>query len=947
MLGGIAQMNIIVSIKEGQATTDKGDLLERVAKQLLESQNYNVETQIRNTGAELDLLCRAKANTTKEIYVECKAYADDKKIDSAIIKGLVGTKTLKKHSEAWLISTSNIGKDAKGLIREIEKSPESREFTFYTPELLIDALVDAKVIHSLDVAKKTALDALHDKDTMGTATLLISPLGYFWCFEELGGGNPKGLIFVRAASGNLVEEEVLLNNLAELETPFKGLNHLAILGYGMTNTKPNLGADDIKLNAEYINQIDDLGMHFNHPDKGELVLDDVFIFPDLDEVGSEESREVNSRLILDSATAPEGKCIVFGEDLSGKTSLARTLQKSLNQAGLIPIYLTAEEIKQADFEKFKSLLEKKFKKQYASDEESISVFRSAIEADGSKVPVIIDNFDSLGIQRAAAQRAFLESLQKVFTHILLFANKSIELELLAKGETKEMLDNFVIYRIRQLGHVRRDELIERWLTVEQGDSLTDSYILDRKTEISKKINTAAGINFVPTYPFYLLTMLHLFEMGNKSRLEGSSYAELYSYLVNQALLGAGVKPEDLDFYHTYMAYVAFSFFSMKIRSLTDDEMRSIFDDYLRLMDLEKPFEVVNGVLERAKLLKHDDNNYSFYLNYCHYFFTAKYLSDNIDKAEIKLTIKELVQRLYRTEYANIVIFLIHHSKNKDIIEGILQQAQSLFSDVKPYTLSREELTTINGLIHKEVRLSYRDSSPTENRKKELARRDKMEVERKRNEDDGEVDLDLFGKINFSFKIIDVLGQIANNYYGSLDGESKAAIIKELYALGLRGLHAFFGDYETYVAAIRQDLDKLIREKKIVVDKDKDKTVDRVVYTFSQLVTLVFIKRMTDSVASRNLFPTIDKVLDVESNPAAKLMNMATKLNLPNGLSANKVLVANLYKDLDKNYLSKDLLRFSVVDHMRKFDVKFAEKQSICGKLDIDFVKNQKLLLGGH
>jgi len=85
-------MKIEVSVNHGDSTKKRGDLLEELVKKLLEAQNYEVTTELRETGVELDLYCTNKANKHKTIYVECKAFRD-KKIDANIIDNLIGKKT--------------------------------------------------------------------------------------------------------------------------------------------------------------------------------------------------------------------------------------------------------------------------------------------------------------------------------------------------------------------------------------------------------------------------------------------------------------------------------------------------------------------------------------------------------------------------------------------------------------------------------------------------------------------------------------------------------------------------------------------------------------------------------------------------------------------------------------------------------------------------------------
>ncbi|MFH4351139.1 restriction endonuclease, partial [Acinetobacter baumannii] len=83
-------MNIEICTPNSATTKDKGDLLEKLSKNMLEAQNYHVDEEVRKTGSELDLLCKHNVSK-KKIYVECKAYRD-KKIDATIIRHSVHDK---------------------------------------------------------------------------------------------------------------------------------------------------------------------------------------------------------------------------------------------------------------------------------------------------------------------------------------------------------------------------------------------------------------------------------------------------------------------------------------------------------------------------------------------------------------------------------------------------------------------------------------------------------------------------------------------------------------------------------------------------------------------------------------------------------------------------------------------------------------------------------------
>jgi hypothetical protein len=134
----------IIAPKES-ANKDKGDLLERLAERLLHTRGFDVASQLRLTGCELDLLCKDRVSG-RDIYVECKAHRDP--LSANELTKLLGTVTLRGYSEGWLVSAGPLSKDAKGVVEEWERKPkdERSKLSFYTPERVLDALQSAGLI---------------------------------------------------------------------------------------------------------------------------------------------------------------------------------------------------------------------------------------------------------------------------------------------------------------------------------------------------------------------------------------------------------------------------------------------------------------------------------------------------------------------------------------------------------------------------------------------------------------------------------------------------------------------------------------------------------------------------------------------------------------------------------------------------------------------------------
>lgn len=206
-------MKIEVSSHKSDSTKDKGDLLEALAKNLLEAQGYSVIEEIRVTGAELDLLCTHKV-TGKRIYVECKAQKDN--ISAPILRQLLGTVVLHDYSEGWLISTAEFGKEAKGVVEELRQKPISSRLAFYYPERVIEALIDASVISPHPMIK--AIECVGSAELLGDWTLLVTKYGLYWCVYTLEGGAPTGILLYNAKNSSHITDEITISNLSSLDS---------------------------------------------------------------------------------------------------------------------------------------------------------------------------------------------------------------------------------------------------------------------------------------------------------------------------------------------------------------------------------------------------------------------------------------------------------------------------------------------------------------------------------------------------------------------------------------------------------------------------------------------------------------------------------------------------------------------------------------------------------
>lgn len=167
---------IAVCTKEGDSTTFKGNLLEKLAREILEVQQYRVTETVRITGMEIDLLARHKISNST-IFVECKAW--DGTLPADVITKLLGNVVMKNADGGWLITTGALSKDAKGAQEEWEREDNARRqmLSFYTVERIIELLLDTKLIRKCILSN---IDLQGEYEQGEIELLFITDIGRYW-----------------------------------------------------------------------------------------------------------------------------------------------------------------------------------------------------------------------------------------------------------------------------------------------------------------------------------------------------------------------------------------------------------------------------------------------------------------------------------------------------------------------------------------------------------------------------------------------------------------------------------------------------------------------------------------------------------------------------------------------------------------------------------------------
>lgn len=328
---------------------------------------------------------------------------------------------------------------------------------------------------------------------------------------------------------------------------------------------------------------------------------------------------------------------------------------------------------------------------------------------------------------------------------------------------------------------------------------------------------------------------------------------------------------------------------------------------------------------------------------------ARYLGNFITREDIRNTISEMAKRLHREEFANIVMFLTHLSKDPFILENILENAKMLFSNYLPIQLDND-IEFINALSDEipEAILENKDIRKT--REQKLKMQDRVEdiEQNHRSKEQDSVpelnenieDLNFVVKLNLSIKTIEVIGQILKNYYGSLKATTKLALCEEAYSTGLRALKSFFSLIEENQNFLINAIVEAMEKKKAHDRIEIQGLSRRILFFFFCIMAHGFIKRISGSIGSENLSRTFKQLLEKNNTISTRLIDISVKLDYFSTFPFDDI--KKIVKAVPKNGLQYTILQKLVLDYLYMFPTNYKEKQHICELVGIS-METQRMI----
>jgi len=671
-----------------------------------------------------------------------------------------------------------------------------------------------------------------------------------------------------------------------------------------------------------------------HPKKENVLLEDIFIYPELDKFS--ELRELENSISLDELLrnfVDYPKLVIAGENLSGKTSICKILFKELRKRNFVPIYISDERNRFAG--KIKNKILNGLKDQYRN--------ANTNEIDKERIIPIVDGFHT-----AKNKEKHIKYLSS-YSYCILTVDDIFSLNI----KEDKLISSFAYFRIKELKPSLRYELIKKWRTLSDKEKEFNYKSVDKNTELVDQIlgkNISKGI--LPAYPFFILSAIVTYEtfalpLNQEITSQGYCYqAFIYFYLRKQ-----GVKNDQIDIYINFLTELAFYFYKVKKDELSPVDFSLFMHTYLEKYNLPIKQEILLRNLSQIVLVD-SFNNYSFRYPYLYYFFVAKYLVEHIDYLEVKTEIEKIMSNLQIDENAYIAVFMTHHSKNVSILDEIELNALFLFDKYKPATLTKDEVEFFDQQADNIVRASLPPptTSPEKVRSAILKEQDNLEQSQKGLEEDTEEYDPMELELRRSIRTVEVMGCVIKNRAGSLEKKKLEETFVEAMNVHLRILSSFFNiiknkDGQKFIIDfLSKILDKIIeekREEKKKLSKDKLKEISRIIFwNINFFVVCSIIRKIVHSLGSDKLIEIVKEICDKVNTPATFLVKHGILMWYNKNLQINEF--EGKINERDFSEIAKRALRFMVIDYCALHPINYKDRQRIEALLGIP---GKKLLTG--
>lgn len=650
----------------------------------------------------------------------------------------------------------------------------------------------------------------------------------------------------------------------------------------------------ISFSKNYLHDLNSICAPIHHPRKSPLLLEDVYVYPDLDPQSNTDDDKV--LLYIDSQdlinNSQDGQVIILeGDSQCGKSTLLKMLSMQCYRKAIYPITLYGADIRNIYTN---TILENAFKKQYDTKSFRYDQYN---QLERKERIVFIDNLDKSALNNQGKDELW-KKLLSTFSTVIVTTGQNFDIRNWLNKEKKDF--SIAYYCIQPLGHLKRNQLIEKWVLLGLDRYTVDENgLLETVKTLYNQIEGVLGKELLPSNPIFLLTLLQKMDSSIEAFDNApTSYAALYQSLLYAALMRANVPQDKLSGISAFLSGLSYRMYVNKqetIRYASRDGKDVTYSDYYDAYTSKHVFsyskEKLRDILKESQVwIEKDSECYMFSYKYLYFYLIAQELSDMIrvgKDGEAKQYIVAMCDSLHKSSNANVLIFLAYLDKSKTLLDEIRFTSLLPFEDLTPITLKRDdvlyqELEQLVTQLKDDVLKSNVD--PHKHRESGLKKQDEevRAIKKAANNatitpEDLDHNTDLRDYIN-SLLVTRIIGQIIKNQRDTLEIDDLSALIEDAYITTFRSVSFITkmieDDYQEFVKEFTENKD---RYKSVDVDVLKNK-ISRLLQSLLLRMSLMSFSNLSLSVGTsgKEMMDIYDTVAKKIGSPAADFISFTIK-----------------------------------------------------------------------
>lgn len=685
----------------------------------------------------------------------------------------------------------------------------------------------------------------------------------------------------------------------------------------------------------FLQLLRDPGGNFQSAVGDEVTLEDIYVYPDMQSRRDDDGADLlRSSVLRDKEWLKQG-VLLEGEENVGATSLLFRLFEAHHDAGLFPLYLRGSDLKNSGDKDLDGVVRRAVNEQYGN-----TAHVPYSQTPNHKRLLLLDDLDDSPLKSAAHRSRIVGYFSKRFGLVVITVGELFSLNEMFTLPDADCLKEYRHFKLLPFGYSRREELVRRWFQLAARDgTLSEAEFLAKCDSAERLFNSVMVRNIVPALPLYLLTLLQGVDSGMAGSFQESALGQYYGFLLTESLRKAGIPGPRCDSIVEYCSHLAWYFHGVRSKELERSQLRE-FNRAFERDQHSVDFDARLADLLRARVLVQSGEYFHFRYHYIYYYLKGRYLSKRLDDLENQAYVKRCCKHLYARENANTLLFLAHHAyADKFFLACIVDALNLPFAGIPEIRFEGDDTKKVAELVQEAPRLAYTGESPEKHRTRSNEEKDKLGEPHdglSESEENGD-DLSLPAQIASTAKTVEILGQILKNQYAVIGRTQRVEMLRQLMRGPLRGIHAVLHAFTDAQDLILAELGEHLEKKAHIKEPERRQAfARRILAHLLQGAAFGFIQRTASSVSSRELSEDIHAAAESIATPAARLIELAVRLDSPDALP--REFIKKLSDETRVDMVGGSLVRMLALQRLYMFRMTYEDKQWLASQEIIDMRK---------